>query len=130
MSHPWSYILVISWVYGTSGLQHHLEAASIQVDYSSIRSLARLHRHATTSTPQHARVAVWTNHAQLRISACSAEKSHEDPKTSNSAITEVSVDIVLDIPSALRGGTREGEVVGADKDETAEPPSLRKWPCC
>jgi len=34
-------------------------------------------------------------------------------------ITAISVGILLDIPFALRGGMREEEVVGADKDETA-----------
>ena len=48
-----------------------------------------------------------------------AEKSHDDSKASNVNIAVISVDILLDIPFALRGGTREEEVVGADKDETA-----------
>ena len=48
-----------------------------------------------------------------------AEKSHDDSKASNVNIAVISVDILLDIPFALRGGTREEEVVGADKDERA-----------
>jgi hypothetical protein len=47
----------------------------------------------------------------------SAEKSHADSKASNFDITVISGDILLDIPFALRGGTREEEAVGADKDE-------------
>ena len=37
----------------------------------------------------------------------SAEKSHADSKASNFDITVISVGILLDIPFALRGGTRE-----------------------
>ena len=40
-----------------------------------------------------------------------AEKSHDDSKASNVNIAVISVDILLDIPFALRGGTREEEVV-------------------
>ena len=50
-------------------------------------------------------------------SACSTERSHDEPKASNFDITVISGDILLDIPFALRGGTREEEAVGADKDE-------------
>ena len=54
----------------------------------------------------------------MRVGDVTLHYSSESNHT-NVDITVISVDILLDIPFALRGGTREEEVIGVDKDETA-----------